>query len=591
MKKFFLPLLFIILIYGCSKDEQSVENNSNGNSTTNENSANIQLNNSLVQKGPFVEGSSILIVELNEDLESTSISYNTETVDDFGSFEFNSSLGTDKIDIIATGFYFNEITGQLSSGQVTLRNFIEVHDTQKANINILTTLSRQRIKYLMTTNDESYEEAKNQAEREVLLAFNIPQNIIDTSGQFQDMDISKEGTGNGILLAISCVLQGNNSDGELAELITKFANDLEDDGILDDSFVLSKIRDGGSFVNPQSVLENLKQRFESLGITYSIPDFEFYIDFDGNGKIYGYDVTPSYPLEEIANTKPTFEWNSSIEEGETYDVQLSENSDFNNLIFDISGLNDVQLVSPEVLQRGMTYYWRVRMKSGENIGDWKVKTFSINNLVFSNLMPGGNEEWLGQELEKDYADSDPIISWDDNITITGTYQLQFGTDLDFNEIILNVNNITERNYQISFPLTNKTYYYYRIRFQDDNGGYSEWAISGFRFILPSIYSNSAIPSGETVGDTPLFDWSEPYFPEPNYVPETMTYQLQVATDPDFTNIIVDADNIQESQYQSTSPFSIGGETETGQYYWRVRYYDQNNIFSDWSNVIGFFISP
>ncbi|WP_019670819.1 hypothetical protein [Eudoraea adriatica] len=591
MKKFFLPLLFIILIYGCSKDEQSVENNSNGNSTTNENSANIQLNNSLVQKGPFVEGSSILIVELNEDLESTSISYNTETVDDFGSFEFNSSLGSDKIDIVATGFYFNEITGQLSSGQVTLRNFIEVQDTQKANINILTTLSRQRIKYLMTANGVSYDEAKNQAEREVLLAFNIPQNIIDASGQFQDMDISKEGTGNAILLAISCVLQGNNSDGELSELITKFANDLENDGILDDSFVLNKIKDGGSFVNPQSVRENLEQRFGSLGITYSIPDFEFYIDFDGNGKVYGYDVTASHPLEAIANTKPTFEWNSSAEEGETYDVQLSENSNFSNLIFDISNIDDVQLVSPESLQRGITYYWRIRMKNGENIGDWKVNTFSVNNVIFSNLSPRAVEE-LGVELEVEISDSDPLISWEDNMTENGTYQFQLSADLDFNDILIDVNNLVERNYQITFPLTNKAYYFYRIRFQDDNGAYSEWAISGFRFILPPIGSYSANPSGETWGDTtPLFDWSEPYFLEPDYLPETMTYQLQVATDPDFTNIIVDADNIQESQYQSTSPFSIGGETETGQYYWRVRYYDQNNIFSDWSNVIGFFISP
>ncbi len=145
MNKTLLQLLFLLVIFSCSSEDQSIETNLDEKPTS------INLNNSLVQKGPFVAGSGILIVELNEDLESTSTSYNTETIDDFGSFEFNSSLNTDKIDIVATGFYFNEITGELSNGQVTLRNFLEVQDTQKANINILTTLSRQRIKYLMTT--------------------------------------------------------------------------------------------------------------------------------------------------------------------------------------------------------------------------------------------------------------------------------------------------------------------------------------------------------------------------------------------------------------------------------------------------------
>jgi hypothetical protein len=445
----------------------------------------------------------------------------------------------------------------------------------------------------MTTNGASYQEAKNQAEKEVLAAFNIPQEIIDASSQFQDMDISKEGIGNAILLAVSCVLQGNNSDGELSELITKFANDLETDGILNDGFVLNKIRNGGSFVNPQNVRENLEQRFGSLGITYSIPNFEFYVDFDGNGKIYGYDVTPTFPSGQIDDTKPTFQWNPSAEDSETYDVQLSDNADFSNLIFDLSRVDDVQLTSPEVVQRGTTYYWRIRMNNGENTGEWKVNSFNVINVEFFNLSPEAIvPEELGLELEKDIADSDPLISWEDNMTVSGTYEFQLATDLDFSNIIIDETNIAERKYQVPFPLTNRTFYFYRIRMLDSNGVYSGWFTNGFRFILQNINDNSLSPSGETWGDTtPLFEWSEPNFPQPDHIPESILYQIQVANDAEFTNIIQEIDNIQEPQYQSVTPLSIHeGGTESHLYYWRVRYYDQNNIYSDWSSR-SFFISP
>jgi hypothetical protein len=124
---------------------------------------------------------------------------------------------------------------------------------------------------------------------------------------------------------------------------------------------------------------------------------------------------------------------------------------------------------------------------------------------------------------------------------------------------------------------------------DGNGVYSDWFVNGFRFILTEI--GGTAPSDETWGDTtPLFEWNEPYFPEPDQVPDTMTYQLQVATDQNFTNIIRDIDGIEETQYQSISPFSIT-TTESHPYYWRVRYYDQNNIYSEWSRPIFFFISP
>lgn len=656
-----VPLLLFFSLIGCSSEKEDTGTNVDENHST------INLNNSLIQKGPFVAGSGILIVELNEGLEATGTSYNTETIDDFGSFEFNSSLNTDKIDIEATGFYFNEITGELSNGQVTLRSFLQVQDTKKANINILTTLSRQRIKYLMINSNMSFDEAKNQAEEEVLRAFNIPEDIIDDLGPFQDMDISQEGTGNAILLAVSCVLQGSNGDGELSELVTKFANDLESDGIIETDFVVNKIMEGGFQVNPNSIKNNLTQRFESLGVEYSLPNFELYVDSDGNGRINGYDVTPAYPSGLIEETKPTINWVPSIEETVMYDVQLSDTSNFENLLIDANNVVGTQISNIEVLERGRTYYWRVRLKEENVVGEWKQSTFEIKTIEINNLSPGGGgemgnskpifswehdmveslsfqfqlstdsefsnlvenvdsgletnqyvastilednvtyfwrvramdsngvlSEWETESFQfelpilltgmpEEIGDSTPIIRWEEPYFINQppedfTYEIQVSTDIDFNDIKLDVGSITQTFYQVSEPLDYNITYYYRLRLKDGNGALSEWSIPlNFKFIFIPVDTAAIYPTGYILDSTPLFDWSDAYFPNPNYAPESVSYQLQVATDIDFNSIILDVENIGESQYQTISPYSLNTE-----YYYRIRYSDENNIFSDWA---------
>lgn len=519
MNKNLLLFSLVLSLFGCSLDDKG------GDNTPTEQGVPLKLNKSLVQKGPFVAGSGILIVELNDNLESNSISYNTETVDDFGSFKFNESINSNNLDIEATGFYFNEITGDLSNGQITLRSFIQVSEDTKSNINILTTLSRQRIKYLMLEEVKSYQEAKIQAEKEVLRAFNIPAHIIANLGPFQDLDISQEGTGNAILLAISCVLQGNNEDGELSELITKFANDLESDGSIDTDFVINKINEGGAHVEPNLIKNNLTQRFESLDVDYSLPNFEFYIDSDGNGIINGYDVAPAYPIGLIEETKPTINWVPSFEDTATYDVQLSDTSNFQNLLIDEIDVEGAQISDVEILERGKTYYWRVRLKKGNAVGEWKQNTFEIKMVDLTNLSPAGGGEM---------GNSRPVFSWNDNLVESTTFQFELATDSEFLKVVENVTSGLDSNqYLANTILEDNVTYFWRVRSMDVNGVLSEWKVESFQFELPILLTG--IP--KEIGDsTPIIQWEEPYFID--QPPVEFTYELQVSTDIDFNTIIV-----------------------------------------------------
>lgn len=228
-----------------------------------------------VQKGPFITGSTILIQELNTALSPNGTSFNISTEDNFGSFYLESEISTDFIEVICTGYYFNEVTGNLSESYLTLRTITAVEDTLNCNINILTSLAKKRIVYLATTGGKTFAEAKQQAQNEILAIFNING---AGAADFEDMDISSYGDSNGMLLAISAILQGNNTVAELSLLISTITEDIKIDGILNDTASKNEIIENAKFLSLPSVRNNIEDRYEDLGLTTVIPNFEQYIN-------------------------------------------------------------------------------------------------------------------------------------------------------------------------------------------------------------------------------------------------------------------------------------------------------------------------
>ena len=88
------------------------------------------------------------------------------------------------------------------------------------NVNVLTHLEFERLKHLMKSG-QTFAKAKEQAEKEILAIFKIT----ETTPQLEQLDFSKEGNGNAILLAISAIVQGTNTVGELSELLAKISLD------------------------------------------------------------------------------------------------------------------------------------------------------------------------------------------------------------------------------------------------------------------------------------------------------------------------------------------------------------------------------
>ncbi len=227
-----------------------------------------------VQKGPFVSGTSILMSELNSELAQTGKVFTSQITNDQGLFEItNIELNSSFVEFSSSGFYFNEVTGEISSAPITLTSISDLSNKSFINVNVLTHLEKKRVENLIK-GGKSFSEAKKQAKNEVLSIFSI---ALDNSADFEDYDISKNNEEGGILLAISIILQGNRSVGQLTELLSKIQSDIASDGKLDDNSLLNSLRVSTFELDLAAIRAKVESRNKALNITSTVPDFEKHV--------------------------------------------------------------------------------------------------------------------------------------------------------------------------------------------------------------------------------------------------------------------------------------------------------------------------
>jgi len=226
-----------------------------------------------VQKGPYILGSQITVHELNASLEPTGKTYSTNIRDNSGAFALEDiTLQSRYVQLVANGYYFNERSGNLSEAQLTLYCIADLVNQDYININILTHMEYERLKFLIQ-QDFSFFDAKNRAHQDVLSIFNIPNSRINA----ERMDISETGDDHAKLLAASVISQGAHTTAEFSELINRISLDIREDGVLDNNSLGSELVNSVNYANLAVVRNNLETRYSELSVDYTIPDFEKYI--------------------------------------------------------------------------------------------------------------------------------------------------------------------------------------------------------------------------------------------------------------------------------------------------------------------------
>lgn len=227
-----------------------------------------------VQKGPFILGSEISVRELDYDFVLTGRAFAGHIDDSTGHFAVRGTLVSPFVELAANGFYYNEVSGALSVAPISLMAVSDLSSGTAVNVNLLTHLEYARTLALVGKH-LPFAAAKAQAQREVLTAFNLEDLTISYS---EKLDISREGVGNAVLLAISTLLQGDRSEAQLTELLASVSNDLAIDGILDSSVTRERLLASVEFLKPRraAVRANVTSRYAELGIPAQVPPFEDY---------------------------------------------------------------------------------------------------------------------------------------------------------------------------------------------------------------------------------------------------------------------------------------------------------------------------
>ena len=207
------------------------------------------------QKGPFLNGSSVTLYELDgTTLAQTGKTFKGEVVNDRG--EFSISGITDPIRyalLEVSGYYRNEVTGAKTNKKISLNALVDFSKREKANINVLTHLEYKRVLYLVNTGKE-FSSAKKQAEEEILKAFYIA----DKLDPAENLSLFDYKDGNSALLALSVLLQGERTEEELSKLLTDIATDFEKDGEWNDGATRAKIADWSRTKSLDSIQNNIK---------------------------------------------------------------------------------------------------------------------------------------------------------------------------------------------------------------------------------------------------------------------------------------------------------------------------------------------
>lgn len=270
----YIPILSALLFASCS------DKNNEPNADDKPQAGKYRLSGK-VEKGPFIRGSAISVQPLNESLNAIGTVYSGEIKDDAGTFDLGEiELASQYVRITSDGYYYNEVNGNLSSGQLHLIAIADLTDRSSINVNILTHLKAARIQNLMQ-DGKTFGQADLQAQTELLTQFGL-QAYTDIPAE--GMSISAGTDGSGVLIAISSLVLVGRSDAEITQYLSSLSQDLADDGLFTDDNRRTLSHDRYGLQNNLDIIAtNISSRYSELGQTISVPDLRYFYDWNNDG--------------------------------------------------------------------------------------------------------------------------------------------------------------------------------------------------------------------------------------------------------------------------------------------------------------------
>jgi len=256
--------------------------------------------------------------------------------------------------------------------------------------------------------------------------------------------------------------------------------------------------------------------------------------------------------------------------GVTYSVQVSEYANFASTIISIDTVTVTSYKVPSgKLAFSKSYYWRVMAKTPGGNSSWSSAfKFTTSLQVPSLTLPADGA--VGVSVT-------PAFSWQTTEGATG-YKIQVSENTGFTSTVIN-QSVTANNFTPSAGvLSGSKTYYWRVA-GVYAGGTSLWSANRTFTTIAGVPTLTTPTNNATnVSVTPTLVWSAKGLK----AGRSLTYELTIAKDAAFTNVVINKANISTTQYA----VSAGELTSLSSYYWKVRANNEGGT-SDWSTVFKF----
>ncbi|MFA9392220.1 MAG: hypothetical protein ACERKD_20580 [Prolixibacteraceae bacterium] len=385
--KFLAPFLVLLILVACNKDDTTDFYSISG----------------FAQKGPFINGSNVVVYEFDNMYKQTGKSF-VSTTESTGGFELeNIPLSSPYIGITADGFYFNENSGELSTERLSLKAIADISNETSLNVNILTHLEYERVRFLIANEKYTINEAKQKAQQEILTIFNMDDSNLDNA---EKLDIRNSREGDSKLLAISLILQGNNSTSELSKLLADFVSDIKEDGILNDTLIQSNIVGQAQSLNCDKIRQNLVEKYSELGLEFSTNnDFESAINLFIENTNFSSSSPFRFPKSAIYG----------INFLDPATLLLKTHTDY-SFAAEMPGSGELKIQMTIIEGSGVWYY-----QPSKKIG-WNVSTFTGTSQIFTSIINGQlidlpiQFDGYGKATVDYYYNNSPDVSFTKTIT-------------------------------------------------------------------------------------------------------------------------------------------------------------------------------
>jgi len=160
----------------------------------------------------------------------------------------------------------------------------------------------------------------------------------------------------------------------------------------------------------------------------------------------------------------------------TYNFQIDTVSSFDSpALQSFSGVAEIVGQTSQVvtgLVENTTYYWRVQASDGQAQSAWVTASFKVNAVNSLPPMPSmenpGDKSWV--------ATLTPTVSVNSVTDPDGdsvSYHFQLFDDASMSNLLAEYTSTTPQ-WVMTAPLTNETWYFWRVRAEDSQGGASAW---------------------------------------------------------------------------------------------------------------------